>query len=91
MLKSSSKRDPFAYESIRMKAHMDSIFGKKPLPKFLRRLFARRAIHYAWLQGHTGSFILPVMERLPVKMDGAVIMKYERKGSFHRVSFSNGH
>ena len=33
------------------------------LPRFLRRLIAKRILHEAWLSGYTGAGIASVMER----------------------------
>lgn len=46
-------------EFIRLRAYLAS----KPMPRWLRKMCARSSVHRAWLQGHTGSFLLPVLER----------------------------
>nr|UUL99949.1 hypothetical protein [Vibrio alginolyticus] len=38
--------------------------AKKEVPKLVRKLLARTQIHRAWLQSATGSFQLPVLERI---------------------------
>ncbi|MEZ9614856.1 MULTISPECIES: hypothetical protein [Vibrio] len=54
-------RDSFEY--VRINAYKTAGVGKKPLPKFMRKLVARTTLHRAWLQGSTGSFLVPVLER----------------------------
>ncbi len=55
--------DRSSFESVRIYAYTCSSLGKKPVPKIIRKLLARTLLHRAWLQGHTGSFLMPVLDR----------------------------
>lgn len=51
------------FELVRIYAYKSSGLGKKPVPKIIRKLVAKTKVHRAWLQGHTGSFLVSVSER----------------------------
>ncbi len=53
-------------EFIRIAAYKSRCTGDKALSRTVRKLFARTQLHRAWLQGWTGSFLLPVLERMYV-------------------------
>jgi len=55
--------DRDSYEPLRIWSYSQAAEGKKAVPKLVRKLFVRTQIHLAWLQGATGSFLLPVLER----------------------------
>ena len=55
--------DRDSYEPLRIWSYSRAAEGKKTVPKLVRKLFARTQIHRSWLQGDTGSFLLPVLER----------------------------
>ena len=52
-----------AMERVRIWAYLQRCNNKKPPPKLARQVFARTRLHEAWLQGWSGSFLLPVLER----------------------------
>lgn len=52
-----------SYEIVRIYAYKSVAYGKKPVPKFIRKLVAKTMLHRAWLQGHTGSFLTSVLDR----------------------------
>ena len=55
------ERDSF--ELVRIYAYTSVALRKKPVPKLIRKLVAKTMLHRAWLQGHTGSFLLSVLDR----------------------------
>ncbi|MFV8386925.1 hypothetical protein ACNO5E_22755 [Vibrio parahaemolyticus] len=57
------KLDRTSFEAVRISAYKATSVGRKPVPRIVRKWLARTNIHRAWLQGHTGSFLLPVLER----------------------------
>ncbi|MDA0152362.1 hypothetical protein OH460_08610 [Vibrio sp. Makdt] len=48
-----------SFEWVRINAYQSQIIP----PRFMRKLMGRSPIHRAWLQGVTGSFLVPVLER----------------------------
>lgn len=55
--------DRDSFELVRIYAYKSVALGKKPVPKLIRKLVAKTMLHRAWLQGHTGSFLLSVLDR----------------------------
>lgn len=55
--------DRSSFEKVRMFAYRQAADNKPSVPKFLRRMLARTSIHRSWLQGHTGSFLVSIMDR----------------------------
>lgn len=52
-----------SFELVRIYAYKSAALGKKPVPKFIRKLVAKTMLHRAWLQGRTGSFLTSVLDR----------------------------
>lgn len=64
----SLKRNKFvlnrtSFETVRIAAYNRAALKQSLFPRKLRRLLAKTTIHRAWLQGHTGSFLVSVLER----------------------------
>lgn len=55
--------DRSSFEKVRIWAYMQAGVNRPPLPKIIRKLFAKSPLHRAWLQGHSGSFLLAILER----------------------------
>jgi len=55
--------DRSSFEFVRITAYKAVCKGKKQAPRQLRKLVAKTNLHRAWLQGHSGSFLVPVLER----------------------------
>ncbi len=55
--------DRQSFENVRLWAYSHRGLGRKPLHRVIRRILVGTAIHRAWLQGWTGSFLLSVLDR----------------------------
>jgi hypothetical protein len=55
--------DRSSFEFVRIGAYNAVCRGKKPVSRLLRKLVAKTNLHRAWLQGNSGSFLLPVLDR----------------------------
>lgn len=56
--------DRDSLEPVRVYAYKEASKGRQGLPRFFRKMIANSKFHRAWLQGQTGSFLMPVMERI---------------------------
>ncbi|EKO3612152.1 hypothetical protein M3914_003363 [Vibrio metschnikovii] len=45
------------------KIRIASYRSYKPLPRSIRKLIAKSFLHRAWLSGHSGSFLIGILER----------------------------